>query len=72
MNKKQIDELEDLANKFIIGNKPLTEEQRRLMLIMEDLQTELNKYRHKVKRIESVIDSVNVKIARLNNFEGGK
>jgi len=59
VDKKQIKELEDLAEKFIIGYKPLNDKQKKLLDIGWKLQMELNILRKKEKRIIKLMDKLN-------------
>ena len=56
--RKQIDELEYLAEQFIIGHTPLTEEQKETLENIRAMESQLQITKIKVIRIEKVIDAL--------------
>jgi len=52
---EQIEELDRLAQKFIIGHVPLTDEQREILLNIRELETRLHAMDVQRKRIERIL-----------------
>ena len=56
--RQRIDELEYLAQEFIIGTKPMTDEQKETLANIRAMESQLQITKTKVIRIEKVIDAL--------------
>ena len=63
ITKKTINELDELAKRFIIGENGYTESQKELIIIRARLEDELTRLDDKKRRINNLIDSINNKLA---------
>jgi len=64
LNSEKFEELEKLASEFIIGYKPLSEQQKIMLVTIEKLQRELDLQKGICKKIEQIIDAIRQEIAK--------
>jgi hypothetical protein len=72
MNKKELEELDKLASRFIVGHKGYSQEEIKLVLLRSKLERSYYSRLNEIRTINNLIDSINNKFNKYKKQGGEK